>query len=207
MSNFIPTIGVSGLYSLLAPFTTDLLPEVAYTCIAVRRLSDIVAVGGEPFTDYYEPKSISEEDYAADVAAGVCIVSLQASDENIVYVPSSYITGLPNIGGVPYTTLALGIKLGPLPDSLNLSLLKNKLSDVVFEYIGITPEIETIAISLPTLLDRVDAATLEAARTAAITAIKTDYTKYLEEKALRESAILKIAALEEYIRDNLPPAP
>lgn len=202
MSQFIPQLGVRGLYALLPPYNTLLLPNIGYTCVAIRRLSDIIAVGGDPFVDYYEPFGLDDAAYKADVEAGIAIVSLQADASNIARVPSSYISGFPNIGGVPYTTLALAINLGAVPDSLNLSAIKNKIAAVVLESVGIVSVVNTVAVSLPTLLNPTDAAVVEAARLARITTVQTDYAKLLQIQALLDDARQQITELEEFIRSN-----
>lgn len=207
MSLFIPNIGVKGLFNLLTPFDTLLLPNIAYECVAVRRLSDIIGAGGDPFADYYAPYDLDDTVYKADVEAGVSIVSLQADKNNIVYVPNTYINGFPNIGGIPYTTLALAINLGAVPDKLDLSYIKTKIAASVLESIGIEADVRTVAISMPTLLSVGDSAALEAARQARITTVTTDYAKYLEADTLLQAARQQIAELEDFIRANVPSVP
>jgi hypothetical protein len=202
---FIPTIGVAGLYTLTAPFATLLVPNISYMCVAARRLSDIIAAGGDPFALYYEPYGLTEVDYKADVANSICIVSLQAGDHNVVYVPNNRIVSYPDIGGVPYTVLGLAINLGAVPDSLDLTYVKTKITNDVAELIGITSTVQTVALSLPQLLTDSNAKIIEAARQANISTVKTDYALYLAAQALLVSAQQRIADLEAYILAH--PAP
>lgn len=204
MSQYIPTIGVRGLFALLPPFDTELLTQTAYTCVAVRRIADILAVGGDPYVDYYEPKELTEDAYKADVLAGVCIVSLQADEQTMVYVPSSYIQGFPDIGGIPYQSLVLAIRLGAVPDKLDLSYIKTKIAADVLEAVGIVAEVQTVAVSHSLLLSVNDASTIEAARQSRISIVKTDHAKYLESEALLASARQQIQELEAYIRAHPP---
>ena len=202
MSQYVPQIGTTGLYSLLPPFNTQLVADTLYSCIAVRKLSDILAAGGDPFAEFYEPHDIDASKYEADVAMDVCIVSLQAGSHVVLRVPSSYITGLPNIGGVPYLTMALGISLGSIPNKLDLTYIKSKIRDDVAEYMGVESEIHEMAISLPILLSNEQAQIVETARQAKIGTVVTDWSKYLAEKALRESAEQRIQELEAFIKAN-----
>jgi hypothetical protein len=206
MSHFIPLIGVGGLYNLLAPFDTVLLPNISYRCISVRRLADILAAGGDPFAEYYQPKGLSESVFTADVEIGVCIVSLQA-EQHVVYVPSTYINGYPDIGGVPYTTLALAINLGAVPDKMDLTYVKSRIAAVVLENIGIDSVVTTMAVSLPTLLNATNADVIEAARLAKITAVQTDRAKLLETERLLDAARQHIVELENYLRTLNPSVP
>jgi hypothetical protein len=207
MSQYTPQVGQAGLYTLLPPFDTQLVASTPYACIAVRKLTDIIAAGGDPFAEYYEPNQLDDAAFQADVAADACIVSLQAGGHTVVYVPTTYIAGAPNIGGVPYTVMALGISLGAIPDSLDLTYIKGKIQADVLENLGVDAEVHAMAISLPTLLTHDQAKAAEIARQAKKGTVVTDYAKYLKEKDLRESAELRIQQLEAFIRDNHMVAP
>lgn len=202
-TNYIPPVGTRGLYRLLAPFDTLLLPNVAYRCAAVRSLSEIVAAGGNPEADYYTPAGLTTEKYLADAGEGVCIVSLQTSANNTVHVPSSHIASYPNLGGVPYSALVLAISLGAVPDSLDLTYIKSKIADTVRENLGIDSTVKTVVVSHPTLLTDVEHTTIEAARRARVGTVVTDYSRYIEAAAQRDSAYQKISELEAYI-NSLP---
>lgn len=199
MAGFIPTPGTKGLYKLLEPFQSSLMVGIPYECIAVRRLADVIASGVEPYTTYYEPVEISKEDYAKDVTANVCLISLQASVGHVVIVPSSYIAGHPDIGGVPYTQLILAATLGPIPDYMDLSHLQEKVKSVVTEYIGIEPTINLVACSLQAIVSNDEHDRIEEARKNNISNTSTDYAKYLDAQAKLEAATTRIRELERYI--------
>jgi hypothetical protein len=200
--NIIPSVGVSGLWSLASPFNSKLLPNIPYTCIAIRKLSDIVAAGGNPEADYYAINGLDNNRYISDLNNGACIITLQGGSGSIVYVPSTSINNYPDIGGVPYTVLALAINLGAIPDSLDLSYLKYRVGDVVRDTIGIQPNVNVVAISPTTLVNDRDAKAIEAARLANIGTVVTDYAKYLQAAAELNSARQKIQELESFILSN-----
>jgi hypothetical protein len=200
--NVIPSVGVSGLWSLASPFNSKLLPNIPYTCIAIRKLSDIVAAGGNPEADYYAINGLDNNRYISDLNNGACIITLQGGSGSIVYVPSTSINNYPDIGGVPYTVLALAINLGAIPDSLDLSYLKYRVGDVVRDTIGIQPNVNVVAISPTTLVNDRDAKAIEAARLANIGTVVTDYAKYLQAAAELNSARQKIQELESFILSN-----
>lgn len=205
MPNVIPQIGTRGLYRLLEPFQAALQPGVAYSCVATRRLQDITAAGGDPQDQYYTPKGLTSERYQADLAANVCIVSLQSSAGHWVYVPSSFIDGAPDQGGIPYTTMALAISLSALPDSVDLSYLKTKLHDVVLDTLGVETTVRSVALSATTLLSQAEHNAIEAARQAKISNHSTDYAQRLVIEAQRDAAFQRIQLLEEFIRVNHSP--
>lgn len=204
--NNIPQIGMQGIYTLLTPFDTLLLPKVAYRCAAVRRLEDIVAAGGDPQADYYTARGLDTATYQTDLAAGVCIVSLRAGNGSWVYVPTSYIASMPDQGGIPYTTLALAIKLAAIPDSLDLSYVKSKIQAVVKDNLGVDSTVRTVVISPTTFLSQTEHDTIEAARQANITNSTTDYAQLQQVTQERDTALQKVSELEAYIVSTMPAA-
>jgi hypothetical protein len=202
MAGLIPALNATGLYTLRAPFDTVLLPQTSYGCVAIRRLEDIVAAGGDPFDQYFAPKGITRALYETDAAAGCVIVSLQSSSGQWVYVPSTYIASMPEQGGVPYTSMLLGIKIGAVPDSLDLSFLKTKISEIITATLGVSAEIREVANSPKTLLNQTQHSAAESARAAAVTSNQTDYSKFLAAQALADARLLKIQQLEAWIRTN-----
>lgn len=198
--SLVPSIGASGLYTLKSPYDTLLLAEVAYTCVAIRRIADLIDEDEDPKTTYYTAKSLSESVYTADLELDVCIISLQPNTGGeIVHVPSTYIASYPSGSGIKYAVMGLGISLGAVPVSLDLTYLKSKVTDIIAENLGIEATTNTLQISPVTLIDQDTHKRLETARTAAITDMETDNQKYLAYKAKYEAAVEKIAALEEYI--------
>lgn len=200
MTNLIPALDATGLYTLRAPFDTVLLPQTSYGCVAVRRLEDIIAAGGDPFEQYFRPKNIVRALYDAAAAAGCVIISLQSSSGQWVYVPSAYIASMPEQGGIPYTSMLLGIKIGAVPDSLDLSFLKTKISEIITVTLGVSAEIREVANSPKTLLNQAQHSAAESARIAAVTNNRTDYSKLLEVQALADARLLKIQQLEAWVR-------
>lgn len=196
---FIPPIGTTGIWSLASPFSAKLLPSIPYTCIAIRKLSDITAAGGDPETDYYTVNSIDHIRFNSDLSAGVSILSLQGGSNSIIYVPSSFINNYPDIGGVPYTVLALAINIGAIPDTLDLSYLKQRIVSVISETIGVDASVNTIAVSAKALLTNADASVVETARQLKIGTVVTDYAKYLSAITERDNARAKIVELEAFI--------
>lgn len=199
MANFIPSIGVKGLYHLLSPFDTALLPNVPYECTAIRSMSELVASGIDPQATYYTPAGLTTAIYLSDTAAQVRIITLQSDSGIPVYVPSTYLNTFPDIGGVPYTTLVLAINIGAIPDYLNLAYLKSKIAATVLENLGIVSEVKTVVVSQPTILSQATHATVEAAREAIVGVVSTDYARYLAAAAQRDSALKKIVELETYV--------
>ena len=200
--NLVPSIGLAGIYTLLAPFSSKVLPGVQYTCAAARLMSDLIAEGIDPKARYYTANQLADSKYDEDLANGVCIVSLVSSTGSWVYVPSSYIASFPNMSGVTYAAVSLLVKLGAIPDTLSLDYLKTKLANVTSDTIGILPTIQSVVTSASAIVSSDDHKLIEAARQAKITGSTTDSAMVARLQAQVETMTQQIRALEKYITDN-----
>ena len=200
---FTPDIGQSGIYKLVFPFDTLVTPKVVYTCRSLRTINDILAAGEEIFDTYYKSIGLTKTDYERDAKANVCIVGLQSGTGEWIYVPTSYIELAPNMNGVKYTSLVLGVSLGPLPDKFNLEGLIAIFKDATTATIGITPEVKGIVVSQPAILSREEHDRLTLARNEKITQNRTDYSRVREQTQLITQLNAKIKALEKYIAEKL----
>lgn len=203
--SLVPPLQSSGIFQLSSPFSSDLISQVSYTCVAIRQFKDILKLGVDPYTAYYVPKSIPVETYNQHVAAGECIVSLQSNAGHWVYVPSAYIQSYPNMGGIPYTAMALGITLGAIPNYLDLSALKLRIKEIVYETTGVQSEVKSIALSATKNIVQSDHNAIEAARLQNVTANQTDRSKLLTANSQIAALQLKVQQLEQYIAANISP--
>ena len=202
-----PPIGASGIFSLSGPYASLLQTGVSYTCDAVRKMADIIVLGINPHAEYYAQHGLTYQQYETDLQRGECIVSLRSNGGHWVYVPTSYVLSYPDMGGIPYTAIVLGINLGAIPNYLDLSAIKLRIVDTIRETIGVTSTVTQVAISPTKRLIQADHNAVEAARVANITVTRTDRSLYLEALAQRDALVLQIQQLEAYIAANLPPTP
>lgn len=205
-TSIIPSIGTTGIFTLTTPFDTLLTPNVQYTCKGVRSLEDISSSGVDPFSTYYQPKGISQAAYAVDLAAGVCIISLLSSSGQMQYVPSSYIQQYPATGGIPYTVMALAVVLAAIPDSIDLSGLKQQYTDIAMNTLGIPVTITEVQLSPTSLVSQATSTAMEATRQANITNTTTDSAKLQAKENQLISAQQQIALLQDYIKTHLAPS-
>ena len=196
----VPSVGSTGSYALKAPFDKSILATRSYTCIAVRRLDEIIAAGDDPYSKYYfQPYQLTLEEYKRDLATGVSIVTLRAEGGSNVYVPSSYVESFPIAGGVAYRNMGLLVDLKAISDQLDLAPLKKKISDLVTSIIGVVPTIKEASLSNPVNQSVEDHKRIEAARLKMVTDRETDYAR--AQRLLKENETLraKIQELEKYI--------
>lgn len=202
----IPPIGTSGIFRLNAPFSVDLQTGMSYRCEAIRRVIDFVEVGLDVFEEIYLPKGLSRTQYEQDLANQVAIISLVASSGHFVMVPSTYILAYPDIGGVPYTVMVLGLELGAIPNYMDLTGLKMAVANLVRDTIGVTPQIREVAVSAVQKLSQSDHDVFENARSLAINNTQTDRAKALDYEARFNALQAQHTALQNYVKQNMPPA-
>lgn len=204
MAYLNPPVGMVGTIVLTAPFTNAVVANLPYTVRSVTSLKAIAAEGKDPYALYYQDAGISADKYQEDLTNNVCIISLESSSGVWVYVPNSYLASLPLTGGAPYTTYLVAVNLGLLPDNLDLSYFQSQLVQLAHDLMGVdNAEVKVVAASATLHLSQADAATIETARQTVMSTLTTDRAMYLQEKALRESAIQRIQLLEQYITDNI----
>lgn len=203
-AQLIPEIGATGSFTAKSPFDSKINDKQTYQCMAVRRLSDLVALGDDPFVDYYQPIGLAESVYKADLAAGVCLVSLQSSSGRWIYIPNTYLLTYPGMSGVKYHCVVLGVALGAIPVNLDVSALKSQISNLVKDTLGVNNEIKVVVVSPEALVSQESHTYLEAARVAKITNKTTDSAKLAKAQSELATTRLKVTELETYIKTHSP---
>jgi hypothetical protein len=199
-----PNIGAKGVWTLNAPFNAAVQANVSYTCMAIRKLSDIIAAGGDPFTTYYSPNQLTQAQYQADVQAGASIVSLQASGSSWLYVPNTYIAQMPNPNNIPYRSIVLGAMLGPLPDNYDLSYVKSQVALAIKDAVGIAnPVINSIAVSPQLMISATEDTSLKAARAAVVSAAGTPTAQLIALQAKYDALQQQMQTLVTWLQGEI----
>lgn len=202
MNLVIPTIGARGFYNLATPFDSKFSPNEMYTCQAIRRIGDYLAMNEDPFTNVYEYNGLTQVDFDADQQENMYIVSLQSDKGQWLYVPARYILSYPIMNGIPYQSTMIGVALGAIPADMDLTALQNLISDVVFDNLGIRPQMSPVVLSKQKLISRTNHEQIQTARLAQATQKKSFYSRYRDMVTLYNKAVVKLTALEEYIKTN-----
>ena len=202
MEYLIPIVGSVGSYTVEAPFTTLIVESAAYECVGVRTYGDVLSEGRDPFTTYYAPRGIAREDYDTHVTSGAPhIVSLKSSSGAVIYVPSPYIKAMPMVGGVPYSSTALGVLLGEIPDALDLSDIQDRIKDVVKESLGFDAVITVLRVGDTFFLTSSAHQLKENARQDLITFSSTNYSAFQQERARADALQAENDSLKQVIID------
>lgn len=202
-NNLTMYIGAKGIFTLEAPYNALMPTQIVYSVEGIRRISDIVASGLDPFVEYYEPNGITQEAYELDLQADINIVSLMSTGGDWLYVPSTAIMSYPDINGVSYTAMMLGISLGALPDTTSLAPLKTAISNMVRDYLGITPIVKEIVVSDSSLISYADHTTIETARAGVKTVDKSDAAKLTDMTAKYNALLVRVSQIEAYAKTLL----
>lgn len=194
-----PQLMATGVYTLRTPFTAS--STTIYKCIALRKFDDIVELGEDVYSEYYSPVGLDQNVYQSDAAAGAVIVTLQDSSGGVIYVPDTYIASYPQSNDVSYSHVILSVSMGPLPDNLDLEYVKQQMSAVASDIIGVDALVKehvapTVGIVTPDMHS-----TLEAARLLRVTNRETDRAKVIANQAHIDSLEEKIRVLEQVIID------
>lgn len=195
-------IGTEGIFRLKPPFAGLLPAQTSFKCTATRKLSEIISSGVDPFVEYYEPYGITQAIYDDELAADVTILSLTSSIGQWLYVPTSYVLGYPNVNGVTYTAVMLGVSLGALPNKLSLSALKTAIANLVKDTIGVDVVLKEIAVSESAIIPHSEHVIINATRLASVIVMKTDRQKVIDLQNERTVLLAKVAALETYVEAN-----
>jgi hypothetical protein len=206
-NELLPTIGSSGLWKVKAPFDTQLIASLSYTCKAVRKLAEFVATGADVFADHYEPNNIPQSVYQQHVNADISLVTLMSSTGNWLVVPTPYLDGWPSNDIVPYVILGMVVTLGAIPNTIDPGFLEPVVKNAIAASLGHVPEIQFVALSGVTNKVYSDHEALENLRKSNIKNDNSDYVRRLKAETDLVAARAQIAALQKFIIDSKVPIP
>lgn len=146
-----PTPRASGLWQIRKPF--QILPDVEYTCIAIRRFQDLYNDGLDPL-DIYKRAGIDEGmtvdgsifSIRTEDKKGVNIVSISNAAGNVVHIPDNFIISFPNNSAFDYQHVILSCSLGPLPSMVDTSMAETAVQETVKNYFGVDSEVKVVRV-------------------------------------------------------------
>lgn len=195
-----PTIFARGKYEVKAPFT--LVANTSYTCIDIRSFRSVEAEGINILQTYYLPQGLTQADYDSDRVNAVTLVTLAGEEVPEIVIPSSYITSFPLTVGDGFSRMVIGVDIGVLPDSLDISYLTAEIKNLVSDLTGLQGEVTLFSAPITGVLTPEEAQAFEDNRKAAIASRSTFYAqnKRLNDQLAEVTAIKD--AYEKIIIDN-----
>ncbi len=198
--SMIPPLGARGVYEVLEPWEVN--PNISYRCSALRYFLDLENQDIDVYAAYYEPHNLSRETFEQDRVNQVAIVTLLSDTQTPIYIPSSYIKSYPNSAFYNYQHIVLSASLGPLPDDLDLTFLKNQMKEVISDVIGVEPIIHENVAPSEQIVTPAQHEILEANRQSAITNRTTTHSKNLTLIEQRDQLSERVQILEQLVIDN-----
>lgn len=200
----LPEVGTTGRYKLKGKLTNLLEPNRSYECIAVRKIRELEMLGVNILEEFYLPIKLTQEDLNEDIRKDASIVSLKTSNGTVTRFPNTYLTHYPSMQGIKYSVVGLGVNIGALPTSFDLSDIQQEIKELVLNRLGLRAQIRVLTLSPEEYLNHEDHQRVEQDRLSKVR-VKSNVQLALEqeqEKNLKLSQYVR--ELETYIK-NLNP--
>ena len=201
-NNILPTVGSRGAYTLITPFNAMVVTNELLTCKAIRSISELIAAGVDVYKEYYQANGLTQVDFDNAVKNDEFIISFQGGTGVWIYVPSNYLGAAPITAGIPYHVRVVGVSLGAVPVNKDITVLKQAIANLVYDTIGIQPEVKELEVSGVSLVDNMVSANIETMRSHRVVNNQSDSGRYLTTLNDYNNALIKIAALEAFIMNN-----
>lgn len=200
MASPIPPIGTRGRYTLYSPWTAS--SATVYTCAAIRRFVDIENLGTDVFDTYYGASGLERTDYERDRRNNEVIITLVSETTAPIYVPSSYIAAYPDLSHRNYHHVVLSASLGPLPDYIDLTFVRDQVASAVSDVVGQEATVNLAVAPMQGTVSPEEHETLEAARQAAIQNRTTDRARLIEAQTTVTQLEQRLAIAEAILKEN-----
>lgn len=198
-ADFILNVGLEGSFELSPPFTNKIRPKTRYTICSIRTMSDMIAAGENP-QEIYDAVEIPEGDFLRDLQADICIIGLQPSLGERIYVPQTYIATLPEFDGVSYRPLAVVAALGIMEDDKSMENLLTAINTLVMEHLGVQTEATVVAVGAAEMVSFAEHERISNERQARITYSESEAAKMVRLERANAELRTQNAALAKHIR-------
>jgi len=150
MSNIVrPNINTVGSFNVASPYDSIVNNLEEYKVESIRSLQEMIDGNENPLDTVYVDVGRTEEDMKHDIQNGVMIVVMVDSSGGYAYIPETKFLSAPDTTGIRYQEKVLGINLGLLETSMDLTSLKSDILAMISDRIGIeanAQEVEKSAI-------------------------------------------------------------
>lgn len=202
---YVPSLGMTGLFELRAPYNALINPAARYTCEAIESLANAVSSGGDPLNAVYLASLDSESNYLLDLKNGAYLVTISTGIGNQIIFPSSALLSVPNGEGVTYRNTVLCTALSAVHDTMDLTALQQRISDMVYASLGVSSTTLITTVGAPTMLSTEQHEAVMASREAMVSRKDSELHKNAYLQIDNAKLVAQIAALEKYIIDNRLP--
>lgn len=195
-------VGDNIVLNFLPPYDTILSDKTIYTIASLSTLISLVEKNLEPKENIYDLYGISDA-YDTDLANNVYIVELSLEDKKH-YVPINKIASKVTTVYIPYSERLIGIKLGAIPASEDLSLAMEDIRLFIEARLGIEAIVDDVEATSRVALDENIHIDREAERQLLRTQPSNYFTLYYDLKAVQQQTMTKLKSLERtYLNDGM----
>ena len=182
-----PPINAAGNYVLYAPFSVPI--TVMFECYAIRNFDELAERGIDVYKTYYEPHGLADTIYKEDAAMQAAIVTLNGADGSEYYVPNTYIQSYPGDSGIVHHNIVVGLELGLLPTTFDITYVAPLLVDIIKQHVGVDTEALFATVPYEGTISHEKFVQMERSRIANIKSYKTIYQQ-LQEALTTNSQVL-----------------
>lgn len=151
MEKVTPTIGSSGNFELLEPFSTLIGKNTILKCESLKTINEMIAHNFPVLNRVYLNNGLTQIDYEEDLKNNEIIASFVNNNSYWYQIPVRYIKSPAKNDGVIYSHIVAGIDLGPVADSVNLEPIKNILQKEIFDSLGIVGQVKFLRLKKTTV--------------------------------------------------------
>lgn len=195
-----PPLLARGIYQLKEPWNA--LGSKVYICYAVRSFKDLYELGKDVYSEFYKPKGLDRTVFENDHQENAAIVTLISEDNDVIYVPDTYILSFPDMGEVVYQRVIMSVDFGILPDYLSFDFTMQELAATGSDVIGKSPITSLHVAPISGAVTPDEHQTLESSRLANIATQDTDRALYLNQLRVNDDLVARIQSLEQILVNN-----
>lgn len=198
----IPAVGTKGIYTLTSPFSTD--PGEVLECDGIRTLSAYIANNDDALQTVYLDNKLTEDDYNADLAINIEVVTLVNSKGFRRLVPAKYIASYPVQDGVFYRALTVGLALPLMPVEQDIRPVMLEIQDLVKARLGVASKTTLIQATDPRAFTHTQDDTVQGQRRMLMEGDGTQFATIAKQQRYIEELQARLRALELWVIDNHP---
>lgn len=200
----VPSVGMQAYFTFKEPINYYIRNKFNLNTLAVKlKVISVISMRDmirndlrDPFTELYDPASITEVDYKKDLLDNIPIISFSYIDrlgvERYIRSPLNYVDTISDVSNVEYINKLLVIDLNRLPKDLDTSVFFSDLADFVESRLGINPEIKEVSVGEVELVDTNEHTTRETVRTNMVTVYKTQAIRLNETQLKYDQILLRL---------------
>lgn len=139
-----PPENTEGSFVTKTPY--EVPADVVYRLEAIRTFPELKRSGIDVFSEYYEPKGLTRQDYLDDADVEAAILSFRSTDGELRYIPNTFLESYPGQNTLDYRRNVIVIDCGPTPGYVDVDKLSTDLGTMVTGTIGVkvTPEVTVL---------------------------------------------------------------